>query len=80
MAHGQARKSNASRSIRGADGKGRTPLGRAIEAHRDGGLRSRAPSHGMHLVEFQHGLVRDDLADGVEHGVDRAIAAGDADV
>ena len=31
----------------------------------------------MYLVEFQHGLMRHDQADRVEHGIDGPVAAGD---
>src|SRR6185437_16451673 len=45
-----------------------------LEPHGDFGLRVGAFGHGVHLIEEQAYAVRHDGAEGVEGGVDRAIA------
>ncbi len=44
------------------------------ETHGDCGLCVRAFGYRTHLIEFEHGSVRHELADAVENGVDGAVA------
>ncbi len=49
-------------------------LGLVLQPHRHLGLGVRAFGHGVHLVEGELRLVRDQLHDGVEGGINRPVA------